>query len=103
MLLQTLVENAVKYGISVRREGGEVAITADIESDHLHIGVSNPGELTSPRSAAASRAGSSTGVGLRNASERLKLLFGDQAQLELKPEPVGCVTAHVRIPLKSAK
>jgi len=103
MLLQTLVENAVKYGISARREGGEVAITADIEADHLHIGVSNPGELTTPRSAAASRAGSSTGVGLRNASERLKLLFGDQAQLELKSEPVGCVTAHVRIPLKSAK
>lgn len=103
MLLQTLVENAVKYGISTRREGGEVAITADIESDHLHIGVSNPGDLASVPSAVAARAGSSTGVGLRNASERLKLLFGDQARLTLTAEPVGCVTAHVRIPLKPAK
>jgi len=103
MLLQTLVENAVKYGISTRREGGEVAITANIESEHLHIGVSNPGEVASPASAAAARAGSSTGVGLRNASERLKLLFGDQARLTLTAEPVGCVTAHVRIPLKPTK
>lgn len=103
MLLQTLVENAVKYGISTRREGGEVAISAEIESDNLHIGVTNPGDVATPASAAAARAGSSTGVGLRNASERLKLLFGDQARLTLTAEPAGCVTAHVRIPLKSAK
>jgi two-component sensor histidine kinase len=103
MLLQTLVENAVKYGISTRREGGEVAISADIESDHLHIAVSNPGDLASTPSAVAARAGSSTGVGLRNASERLKLLFGDRARLTLTAEPAGCVTAHVLIPLKSAK
>jgi signal transduction histidine kinase len=103
MLLQTLVENAVKYGISTRREGGEVAIAAEIVSDQLYISVTNPGELVSPASVSAARAGSSTGVGLRNASERLKLLFGDLARLELKSEPVGCVTAHVRIPLKSAK
>jgi signal transduction histidine kinase len=103
MLLQTLVENAVKYGISTRREGGEVVITASIEADNLHIGVTNPGEVTTPTSAAAARAGSSTGVGLRNASERLKLLFGDKARLTLAAEPVGCVTAHVLIPLKPAK
>jgi len=103
MLLQTLVENAVKYGISTRREGGEVLIVANLESDHLHIGVTNPGEMTIPVSAAAARAGSSTGVGLRNASERLRLVFGNQARLALASEPVGCVTAHVRIPLKPAK
>jgi hypothetical protein len=103
MLLQTLVENAVKYGISTRREGGEVAITANIEAEHLHICVTNPGEVASPASVSAARAGSSTGVGLRNASDRLKLLFGDQAGLTLTGEPVGCVTAHVRIPLKPAK
>lgn len=103
MLLQTLVENAVKYGISTRREGGEVKISARLDGPHLHITVTNPGELTSPASPAAARAGSSTGVGLRNASDRLKLLFGDQARLTVAAEPVGCVTAHVLIPLKSAK
>jgi signal transduction histidine kinase len=103
MLLQTLVENAVKYGISTRREGGEVVISARVEADNLHIGVTNPGEVATPASAAAARAGSSTGVGLRNASERLQLLFGDKARLTLAVETAGTVTAHVFIPLKPAK
>ncbi len=99
MLLQTLVENAVKYGISPRREGGEIVIAASLAGAALHIRVSNPGDLGAPASAAAARAGSSTGVGLRNASDRLKLLFGDRASLTLLSEPAGCVTADVYIPL----
>jgi len=99
--LQTLVENAVKYGISTRREGGEIIIAARIEGAALCIRVSNPGELDAPVSAAVARAGSSTGVGLRNASERLKLLFGDRASLTLTSESRGSVTAQVTIPLNS--
>jgi hypothetical protein len=99
MLLQTLVENAVKYGISPRREGGEILIAARIEGATLRVRVTNPGNLAAPASASAARAGSSTGVGLRNASERLKLLFGDRASLTLLAEPAGCVTADVTIPL----
>ena len=38
-------------------------------------------------------------MGLRNASDRLKLLFGDRASLTLLAEPAGCVTADVTIPL----
>ena len=99
MLLQTLVENAVKYGIGTRREGGELRIAARFEGAALSIRVTNPGDLAEPASAAAAKAGSSTGVGLRNASERLKLLFGDRASLTLLAEPAGCVTADVLIPL----
>lgn len=107
MLLQTLVENAVKYGISSRREGGELVISAhcdepaDGQPGALHIRVTNPGDLHAPASRSAARAGSSTGVGLRNASERLKLLFGDQAVLALLAEPAGFVTADVRIPVRN--
>lgn len=100
MLLQTLVENAVKYGISTRREGGEIVIAAALDGEALHIRVSNPGDLTVPPSAAAAKAGSSTGVGLRNTAERLQLLFGDRARLSLAAEPAGCVTAHVLIPCR---
>lgn len=99
MLLQTLVENAVKYGISTRRDGGELVIAARFEGAALNIRVTNPGDLSAPTSPAAARAGSSTGVGLRNASERLKLLFGERATLTLLAEPPGCVTADVLIPL----
>lgn len=97
MLLQTLVENAVKYGIGPRREGGEIAISAEAEGAALRIRVANPGELSAVNGHAVS-----TGVGLRNASERLKLLFGGRASLELRSEPPGCVTAEVYIPLDSA-
>jgi sensor histidine kinase YesM len=92
------VENAVKYGISTRREGGEITIAAALEGEDLHIRVSNPGDLAGPPSVVAAKAGSSTGVGLRNASERLQLLFGDRARLSLTAGPAGCVTAHVLIP-----
>jgi sensor histidine kinase YesM len=100
MLLQTLVENAVKYGISTRRDGGVITISARIEDSILDIRVSNPGELASPSNLASAKAGSSTGVGLRNASERLKLLYGEQAILRLLAEPPGCVTAQVTVPFK---
>jgi len=97
MLLQTLVENAVKYGIGTRREGGEIVISARAEGGALRIRVTNPGELS-----VASGPAGSTGVGLRNASERLKLLFGGRAALELRADPAGCVTAEVYIPLDAA-
>jgi len=101
MLLQTLVENAVKYGISTRRDGGTITISACIEASSLHIRVSNPGDLNCPGNESSAKAGSSTGVGLRNASERLQLLYGDKATLRLLAEPAGCVTAHVAVPFKS--
>lgn len=91
MLLQTLVENAVKYGIAPRREGGEIAIIARCEHGQLRLQVTNPGSLTA--------GGGSTGVGLRNAAERLQLLFGAQATLDLREGPPGWVTAGVIIPL----
>ncbi len=105
MLLQTLVENAVKYGISPRRGGGELVIAASSGTPAggtpgtLHLRVTNPGDLSGPATTAAARAGSSTGVGLRNASERLQLLYGKQATLRLLAEPAGFVTAEVSIPL----
>jgi len=100
MLLQTLVENAVKYGIGPRREGGELVITARFDGAALNIRVTNPGDFTEHASPSAARAGSSTGVGLRNASERLRLLFGELATLTLLAEPPGCITADVLIPLR---
>lgn len=102
MLLQTLVENAVKYGISSRRGGGEIVIGAGIDGAALRLWVTNPGDLSAPASASAARAGSSTGVGLRNASERLKILFGDRAALSLGPAGPDLVRADVVIPLNPA-
>jgi signal transduction histidine kinase len=94
MLLQTLVENAVKYGIAQEPEGGEIAILARCEAGQLRLQVDNPGNLARPEDSAAG----STGVGLRNAAERLRLLFGEQARLALTAAAPGRVLAEVVIP-----
>ncbi len=99
MLLQTLVENAVKYGISTRPEGGEIAIIARRENGALRLMVTNPGELASPL--AKARAGS-TGLGLRNAEERLHLLFGERATLQLRAETPVLVIAEAILPLQTS-
>lgn len=93
MLLQTLVENAVKYGITARTEGGEIAIIARNEGGALRIQVTNPGEV------ARGANGSSTGVGLHNAAERLRLIFGEKATLRLRSDQPTQVVAEAVIPL----
>ncbi|MSU22635.1 MAG: histidine kinase [Opitutus sp.] len=98
MLLQTLVENAVKYGIATRPEGGEIAIIARCVGGALSIQVTNPGSLTSPSPSRAV----STGVGLRNAAERLRLLFGERATLHLRAETPSLVIAEAVLPLARA-
>jgi len=95
MLLQTLVENAVKYGVSTRPSGGEIAIDATIENSDLIIAVRNPGHLQSGRREGK---GSSTGLGLRNALDRLRLLCGDTASIDLRQTNADEVTATVIIP-----
>lgn len=96
MLLQTLVENAVKYGISVRPEGGEVAVIARRETDSLRLQVTNPGALAE---APARPSTASTGVGLRNAADRLRLLFGERASLRLRADNAALVVAEAVVPL----
>ncbi len=97
MLLQTLVENAVKYGISTRPEGGEIAITARCVEGQLQLSVTNPGEL---RPASQRPASSSTGLGLKNAAERLRAFFGERARLELRAATDSLVVAEVSIPMQ---
>lgn len=98
MLLQTLVENAVKYGISTRPEGGEIAIIARRENDSLRLQVTNPGAFDASSTRLA-RSNGSTGMGLANAANRLRLLFGEQATLQLRAGAPGSVVAEAIIPL----
>jgi hypothetical protein len=96
MLLQTLVENAIKYGIARRREGGEIAILARCEDGQLRLQVSNP-SAAEPAPATSTE---STGMGLRNAALRLRLLFGEGATLQLRTDTPGLVIAEVLLPLQ---
>ncbi|MGK5036601.1 sensor histidine kinase [Janthinobacterium sp. LB3P118] len=91
MALQTLVENAVKYGVETNADGGDISITAQRSAgmDALQIEVANTGELRN--------ASGSTGIGLRNARQRLQLACGEHASLELRQQ-AGWVYATIHLP-----
>ncbi len=90
MILQALVENALKHGVARRPEGGDVEIRAAARNGKLVLEVTNSGELV------PSRPGD-TQLGLKNIRERLHLLYGDRASLSLQ-NGNGIVVAKVEIP-----
>ncbi len=86
MILQPLVENAVKHGIAQSQEGGTLSVHAQLGDGWLHLRVANP--LPDQASYGGTRAPSSgTGLGLRNIQQRLCSLYGDQARLVQKVMP----------------
>ncbi len=92
MLVQTLVENGIKYGVATRPEGGEIHLTSRAQGSMLQIQVTNTGRLGDQ--------GGSTGLGLSNAMDRLRLLFGPSASLALESAAPDHVTARIEIPIK---
>lgn len=92
MLLQTVVENAIKHGIAELPAGGVLRIHGELGDGALLLEVENPRPLVAPRE-------SSEGIGLRNAAERLRLLFGGRASLEVDLSRGGQATTTIRIPV----
>ncbi|GFE87036.1 sensor histidine kinase [Steroidobacter agaridevorans] len=91
MLLQTVVENAIKHGIAELPGGGVLRISATLRDSALHIEVSNPRPINpTPRE--------QQGSGLYNAAERLRLLFGSRASLELDLSQPDLAIARIRVP-----
>jgi two-component system, LytTR family, sensor histidine kinase AlgZ len=95
MLVQSLVENAIKHGVARLKAGGIVEVTARLEDGILNLTVSNSAGLASSPLPTAG-----TGVGLSNASERLRLLFGRDASLELDCTRPELTETRVRIPAR---
>lgn len=92
MILLTLVENAVKHGITPAVEGGFIRVTAARDGSALELKVADSGCGLKP--------GQGGGSGLVNSRTRLRLQYGEQATLQLeRAEPRG-VIATVRIPLQ---
>lgn len=94
MLLQTVVENAIKHGIAELPAGGMLRIRAALQDGALVLQVENPRPATTARAA-------SEGTGLRNAEERLRLLFDSRASLELDLSQPAMATTRIRIPQHS--
>ena len=86
MLLQPLVENAVRHGVVPLVQGGGITIASALSVDRLQIVVGNSG----PRGGEKQNE-NGNGIGLRNTAERLKTLYGDDHHFTLQwPEAGGC-------------
>jgi two-component system, LytTR family, sensor kinase len=92
LLLQPLVENAIRHGISASSTAGELAITARREGDRLVVTISDDG----PGLDGEGR----TGVGLASVRARLAQLYGGAAALRLEPSSSGGVSATIEVPYR---
>jgi two-component system LytT family sensor kinase len=92
MLLQPLIENSIKHGLEPRISGGTVTLRSrilsdgrlllEIEDDGIGMGMESDGALA-PRAGA----GNGTGIGMRNVRERMEVLYGNQAEVEVVSRP----------------
>ena len=97
MMIQTLVENAIKHGLEPKAEGGSLTLKAEIFHGKLQITVADTG-LGFGKAATAG-----TGVGLANIRERLQLLYGPRATLTVaENQPSGTVVT-VTVPYKTVE
>lgn len=90
MMLQTLVENAIKHGISKQIKGGIVRIISDFHANFHELAVQNTGHLNGHSS--------SRGFGLSSTQDRLSLLYGEKAKFEIRQVNADLVEAKVSIP-----
>ena len=93
MMLQSMVENAIKHGLEPKAEGGRLDVEAEIVHGDLHVTVADTGLGF----AVAGASTSGTGLGLSNIRERLKLLYGDRAQLVIEANRVDGAPSGTRV------
>lgn len=97
MMLQSMVENAIKHGLECKPEGGKLKIVAEVAHNKLRVIVSDDGVGFGVVPS------DGTGLGLMTIRERLKLLHGDQGQLHIAPNSPSGVIATVEVPYQLAR
>jgi len=90
MILQTLVENAIKHGIAHQIKGGLVKISSKIIQEKLELKIENTGQLEYPLN--------ENGFGIESTNERISLMYGSEGSFELKDEAPNIVSAKIVIP-----
>lgn len=95
MMLQTLVENAIKHGISKQLDGGIVKIISDFKDNYHELVIRNTGHLNGSFNG--------DGFGLISTKNRLQLLFGHKANFDIRELKGDTVEATVLIPIDPVK
>lgn len=90
MLIQLMAENAIKHGISQVKNGGDILISIDKEGKNLILEVSNTGKL---------KKNVGNGIGLRNATERIRILFDSEPDLDLIQQG-NMVRSRLKLPIE---
>lgn len=91
MMIQTLVENGIKHGISKLKEGGRVSVNTRLNNANMILEIRNTGRYKDKING--------TGQGLRNTRQRLDLIFGEAANLRIYNETDNIVLTSVKIPI----
>ena len=93
MMLQTLVENAIKHGLEPRTGGGTIWIRARATDGDVAVTVADDGDGFNTKT-------NGTGIGLRNVRERLRLVYGGEAALAVVANFPAGVAATITVPAK---
>ena len=91
-MIQTLVENGIKHGISKLTSGGTVQVKTFVNGENLYIQIRNSGQLMQPLKRGKS------GLGIKNTIQRLKLIYGDHASFRIVNEKDNFVLTELTIP-----
>ena len=97
LLLQPLVENAIKYAVTTQEEGADITVSARLAGERVHIAVSDTGPGLIERQA---RPTLSTGVGLANIKERLAQAFGPDHRFDTRTNPGQGFSVEIEIPFQ---
>jgi two-component system, LytTR family, sensor kinase len=98
MLLQPLVENAVRHGVAPLIEGGTVAIESAIHNSRLLVTIRNSGPRT--QDACLQNGEPAKGIGLSNTAERLQTLYGDDQRFSMRSSEAGGYEVTIELPFR---
>lgn len=98
LLLQPIIENAMKYAISESEDGGTLSIRSELGADRILLEVSDTGPGYEP----GPDEEESRGIGLRNVKDRLRTLYGDQQEFALEDNTPKGLKVSIRLPVQFA-
>lgn len=96
LMIQTLVENGIKHGISKLKEGGTIQLATSVRGGSLLIQIRNSGHIVNGIKR------SKGGLGIKNTVQRLKLIYGDQSSFKIANENNNFVLTEITIPPNNA-